>query len=56
MGLGLAFCRMAAEVHGGRIWVEENQPSGSCFCVRLPVSGPTAFTPQREIGAMAAVP
>jgi signal transduction histidine kinase len=39
-GLGLAFCRLAAHVHGGRIWVEENQPRGSCFCVRLPVAGP----------------
>ncbi len=39
-GLGLAFCRLAAHVHGGRIWVEENKPRGSCFCVRLPVAGP----------------
>lgn len=35
-GLGLAFCRLAAEAHGGRIWVEENRPKGSTFCVRLP--------------------
>lgn len=56
MGLGLAFCRMAAEVHGGRIWVEENQPRGSCFCVRLPVGGPTTFASQQESGAMAAAP
>jgi signal transduction histidine kinase len=35
-GLGLVFCRTAVEVHGGRIWVEENEPEGSCFCVRLP--------------------
>ncbi len=35
-GLGLAFCRLAAEAHGGRIWVEENQPKGSSFCVRIP--------------------
>ena len=35
-GLGLAFCRLAAEVHGGRIWVEDNQPIGSSFCVRIP--------------------
>ena len=34
-GLGLVFCRTAVEVHGGRIWVEENGPKGSCFCVRL---------------------
>ena len=35
-GLGLAFCRLAAEAHGGRIWVEENRPRGSSFRVRLP--------------------
>ena len=35
-GLGLVFCRAAVEVHGGRIWVEENGAKGSCFCVRLP--------------------
>jgi two-component system, sensor histidine kinase and response regulator len=39
-GLGLAFCRLAVHVHGGRIWVEDNQPKGSCFCIRLPLSGP----------------
>lgn len=35
-GLGLVFCRLAVEAHGGRIWVEPNEPQGSCFCVRLP--------------------
>ncbi|HET6344459.1 MAG TPA: hybrid sensor histidine kinase/response regulator [Myxococcota bacterium] len=35
-GLGLRFCRMAAEAHGGRIWVEANTPRGLRFCVRLP--------------------
>jgi len=35
-GLGLAFCRLAAEAHGGRIWVEDNRPKGSTFCVELP--------------------
>ena len=35
-GLGLAFCRMVSEAHGGAIWVEDNQPRGSVFCVRLP--------------------
>jgi signal transduction histidine kinase len=35
-GLGLAFCRLAADAHGGRIWVEPNEPSGSVFCVQLP--------------------
>jgi signal transduction histidine kinase len=35
-GLGLVFCRLAAEAHGGRIWVEAWQPTGAVFCVRLP--------------------
>ena len=36
-GLGLAFCRIAVEAHGGRIWVEDNVPKGSVFVVQLPV-------------------
>ncbi len=35
-GLGLAFCRLAAEAHHGRVWVEPNRPHGSRFCVRIP--------------------
>ncbi len=35
-GLGLHFCRLAVGAHGGRIWVEANQPAGSVFRVRLP--------------------
>ncbi|MDX2087390.1 MAG: hybrid sensor histidine kinase/response regulator [Kofleriaceae bacterium] len=38
-GLGLVFCRLAAEAHGGRIWVEQRDPLGSVFCVRLPQPG-----------------
>lgn len=34
-GLGLAFCRLAANAHGARIWVEDAAP-GSTFCVWLP--------------------
>jgi signal transduction histidine kinase len=34
-GLGLAFCRLAVEAHGGRIWVEDANP-GAVFCLRLP--------------------
>ena len=35
-GLGLVFCRLAAEAHGGRIWVESGHPTGATFCVRIP--------------------
>lgn len=35
-GLGLTFCRMVAQAHGGRIWVESNVGEGSTFYVRLP--------------------
>lgn len=34
-GLGLTFCRIAVEAHGGRIWVEPNQPTGAAFVVEL---------------------
>ncbi len=34
-GLGLTFCRLAVEAHGGRIYVEDAQP-GTAFCIRLP--------------------
>ena len=35
-GLGLAFCRLAVESHGGQILLDENTPRGSIFTVRLP--------------------
>jgi len=34
-GLGLAFCRLAVEAHGGRIWVEDAQP-GARFLLSIP--------------------
>ncbi len=34
-GLGLTFCKVAVEAHGGRIWIEDAAP-GAVFCVRLP--------------------
>jgi hypothetical protein len=33
----LAFCRIAVQAHGGRIWVEDNQPRGSVFVVNIPI-------------------
>jgi len=35
-GLGLAFCRMVAEAHNGRIYVTARHPLGSTFTVELP--------------------
>jgi signal transduction histidine kinase len=34
-GLGLTFCKLAVESHGGSIWIEDAAP-GAVFCVRLP--------------------
>lgn len=34
-GLGLAFCKLAVELHGGRIWVEDAGP-GAAFCAWIP--------------------
>jgi len=35
-GLGLTFCRLVAEAHGGRIWVQSSEGQGSAFYVLLP--------------------
>jgi two-component system sensor histidine kinase/response regulator len=34
-GLGLTFCRLAVEAHGGRIWIEDANP-GAVLVLRIP--------------------
>ena len=36
LGLGLAYCRLAVQAHGGKIWVESEVGSGSRFTFSLP--------------------
>lgn len=38
-GLGLAFCRLVAELHGGRAWVESGPTGGAAFVLALPWPG-----------------
>lgn len=45
-GLGLTFCRLAVESHGGRIWVKSSAGQGSEFHIQLPLEPrePPVFT------------
>ncbi len=37
-GLGLTFCRLMAERHGGRVWAEASPLGGARICLALPAS------------------
>jgi PAS domain S-box-containing protein len=40
-GLGLPFCKLTVEAHGGQIWVESEVGKGSTFIMRLPAKPET---------------
>ncbi|HVO31296.1 MAG TPA: ATP-binding protein, partial [bacterium] len=41
-GLGLTFCKMAVEAHGGRVWLESELGHGATFWVALPPQPPAS--------------
>ncbi len=38
LGVGLAFCRLAIDGHGGSIWVDDNHEQGTRFNLTVPIS------------------
>jgi signal transduction histidine kinase len=36
-GMGLAFCKLAIEQHGGRIWAESERGQGAIFYINMPL-------------------
>ena len=38
-GLGLTFCKLVVDLHGGMIWVRSKEGEGSTFFVQLPLTG-----------------
>ena len=41
-GLGLSIVRSLAEAAGGEAWYEPREPTGACFCVRVPSGAATS--------------
>ena len=45
-GLGLTFCKLVVERHGGRIWVKSAEGEGSSFYIELPIDPTASEQPQ----------
>jgi two-component system sensor histidine kinase/response regulator len=54
-GLGLTFCKLVVERHGGRIWVKSAEGKGSSFYIELPADPAYLETPSATQGAIAGV-
>ncbi|MEO5579842.1 MAG: ATP-binding protein [Gemmatimonadaceae bacterium] len=43
-GLGLTFCKLVVDLHGGMIWVRSQEGQGSAFYVEIPIGAETQAT------------